>query len=85
MTTAEQIARAWHSVYLEWGARKNKARTDGRMWEVYVTNPALPIDESNPKVVASYIYAEQAAAQAGRLEDRARGEAVLQLFKDKRS
>lgn len=75
------IVDAWYSVTDEWFARRNKAH-DSQQWEIVHTwHIDNLISENTMKVVGRRGHQEAAAAEARRLEDRARGEAVLALIK----
>ena len=71
------IARAWWSVKDEWIVRRNKMH-DRKQWEVVHTwHVDNVISESTMKVVSRHYTDEQATMKADRLEDAARGAAVL--------
>lgn len=72
--TARQIARAWHGVKTEYGVRHNKARRDGKLWEVFAA------DGGDPVVVQSFFVEGLAHKTARRFEDDARAKAILRLF-----
>jgi hypothetical protein len=73
------IARAWWSVKDEWIVQRNKMR-DRKQWEVVHNWGGYLISESTMKVVSRHETDEQAAKKAERLEDAARGAAVLKAF-----
>ena len=75
------IIDAWYSVTDEWFARRNKSY-DTRQWEVVHTwHVDNVISEDTMKVVGRRKHQQAAGAEAQRLEDNARGEAVLALIK----
>lgn len=75
MTPAE-VAAAWHSVTDEWIVRRNKMH-DERQWEVVHDWGGDIISDDTQKVVARYHTEREATENADRLEDEARGTAVL--------
>lgn len=78
--TPRAIANAWHSSTGEYGVRKNKARRDGRIYEVYRLERDVPLSDKTLKVIAAFSYQERAVARAQCLDDEERGRAVLELF-----
>lgn len=74
--TPLEIARAWWSVKDEWVVRRNKIY-DSRQWEVVHDWGGLLVSEATQKVVSRHETQEQAERKAERLEDAARGAAVL--------
>jgi len=79
MPTARQIARAFNSIPHEYFLRRNKARKDGKQWEVCAQKIDGPVA---PKVLSAFPDADEAEYYRERVEDDARGKAVLRLFKD---
>lgn len=71
--TPTRVAAAWHSVQDEWFVRLYKGKS--RPWQVCIQ--LAKDDFVNPKVVASFNDEESAKAKAFRLENMARGRAVL--------
>lgn len=71
-----EVARAWWSVKDEWIVRLNKMR-DRRPWEVVHDTGRGLISDETFKVVSRHETSEQAERKAERLEDAARGAAVL--------
>lgn len=78
--TPRQIAKAFYRIPHEYGVRQNKARDDGKQWEVYAVRPLDPIGEGNPKVLAAFASVDDADWHRKNTEDDARGKAVLKLF-----
>ena len=76
--TPLEIARAWWSVKDEWIVRRNKAH-DRKQWEVVHDWGGQLVSEATQKVVGRYDTDEGAQKLAQRLEDVARGAAVLAL------
>jgi len=74
--TPLEIARAWHSVTDEWIVRRNKMR-DRNQWEVVHDWGGDVISEDTMRVVARHGTERAAERKAERLEDSARGAAVL--------
>lgn len=70
------IARAWWSVKDEWIVRRNKMH-DRKQWEVVHDWGGKLVSETTMKVVSRHETQEQADHKAERLEDAARGAAVL--------
>lgn len=77
--TPRDIARAWYSVTDRWIVRQNKMH-DERQWEVVHDWGGDLISDSTMKVVRRFHEERQAEALARRLEDEARGAAVLRAF-----
>lgn len=80
LPTPRQIAKAWWGMDIEYVSRRNKARTDGKQWEVAAIHPG-PISEDTVKVIASFKEREDAEYSRERFEDNARANAVLALFR----
>jgi len=74
--TPLQVRRAWHSVKDEWIVRRNKMH-DRRQWEVVHDWGRSLVSEATMKVVSRHETNEAAIRKAERLEDAARGAAVL--------
>lgn len=74
--TPLEIARAWYSVKDEWIVRRNKAHSR-KQWEVVHDKGSILISEDTMKVISRHETEEQATRKAERLEDAARGAAVL--------
>ena len=74
--TPFEIARAWYSVKDEWIVRRNKMY-DRKQWEVVHDWGGPVISEETMKVISRHETQEQADRKAERLEDSARGAAVL--------
>lgn len=72
----KEIAKAWHSVKDQWVVRRNKMH-DSRQWEVVHDWGLDIVDEATMKVVGRHDSSIMADRQAKRLEDEARGAAVL--------
>lgn len=85
LPTARQIARAFWGIPHEYGVRRNKMRDDAKQWEVYAVKPLDPITDGNPKVLAAFAVEDAADHYRRRVEDDARGKAVLRLFTVKRN
>lgn len=77
--TPKQVAKAWHSVTDEWIVRRNKMH-DTKQWEVVHNWGGDVIDDATMKVVGRFQTQEEAQRFARRLEDEARGQAVLDAF-----
>lgn len=77
--TPKQVAKAWHSVTAEWIYRRNKMH-DTKQWEVVHNWGGDCIDDATMKVVGRFQTQEEAERFARRLEDEARGQAVLDAF-----
>lgn len=74
--TPLEIARAWHGVTDEWWVRLNKAH-DRRQWEVVHHWGGSVISEDTMKLISRHETQDGANRKAERLEDAARGAAVL--------
>jgi hypothetical protein len=74
--TPLEIARAWWSVKDEWIVRRNKMH-DHKQWEVVHAWGGKLISEETQKIVGRHETEEAAERKAERLEDSARGAAVL--------
>jgi hypothetical protein len=74
--TPLEIARAWWSVKDEWIVRRNKMH-DRKQWEVVHNWGHNLISDRTMKVISRHETQEQAEKKAERLEDSARGAAVL--------
>lgn len=74
--TPKEVATAWHSVADRWITRRNKMH-DSRQWEVVHDWGVDVISESTMKVVGRFETLAAAKAKADKLEDEARGTAVL--------
>ena len=74
--TPQEVARAWHSVKDEWIVRRNKMH-DSRQWEVVHDWGGELVSDETMKVISRHETMEQAKLKAKRLEDGARGAAVL--------
>lgn len=74
--TPVEIAKAWYSVKDEWIVRLNKMH-DRKQWEVVHDTGRGLISDETFKVVSRHETQEQAEKKAQRLEDSARGAAVL--------
>lgn len=79
MATAVEVARAWNGVKDRWFARRDKMH-DTRQWEVVHDWGGDLISDDTMKVVSRHHTEDQAEAKASRLEDIARGEAVLRTL-----
>lgn len=77
--TPYEIARAWHSIKDEWIVRRNKMH-DRKQWEVVHDWGGDLISDATMKVVSRHETNEQAIKKADRLEDAARGAAVLRAY-----
>lgn len=77
--TPLEIARAWYSVKDEWVVRRNKMH-DTRQWEVVHDWGHGLVAEETMKVLSRHQTEEAAIRKAERLEDAARGAAVLALL-----
>ncbi|MEY9228628.1 hypothetical protein ABIF68_007840 [Bradyrhizobium japonicum] len=76
MMTPLEVARAWHSVKDEWWVRRNGAY-DRRQWEVVHHWGGNLISDDTMKVISRHETKDGADRKAERLEDSARGAAVL--------
>lgn len=74
--TPKEIAKAWHSVKDQWIVRRNKMH-DSRQWEVVHDWGRDLVSDETMKVVGRHDSSILADRQAKRLEDEARGAAVL--------
>lgn len=72
----QEVAKAWHSVEDRWFVRRNKMH-DSRQWEVVHDWGRDIISDDTMKVVGRHDNSITADLQAKRLEDDARGAAVL--------
>ena len=70
------IARAWWSVKDRWVVRRNKMH-DKKQWEVVHDWGGDLISDETMKVVSRHETEEQAERKAERMEDAARGAAVI--------
>lgn len=80
--TPFEVARAWHGIKGEWIVRRNKMRPL-RQWEVVHDWGGDVVSDETMKVVGCYTTQSGAEKYAERLEDTARGSAVLALIKGK--
>lgn len=78
--TPKQVAKAWHSVADEWIDRRNKMH-DTKQWEVVHNWGGDLISDDTMKVVGRFHTQEEAQKMARKLEDEARGAAVLDAFR----
>jgi hypothetical protein len=74
--TPLEVARAWWSVKDEWIVRRDKMH-DRKQWEVVHDTGRGLISDETFKVVSRHETSEQAERKAQRLEDAARGAAVV--------
>jgi hypothetical protein len=75
-----EVARAWWSVKDEWIVRKNKSHAI-RQWEVVHDWGCDSVSDSTMKVISRHHNENAAFLKAERLEDAARGAAVLKAIK----
>jgi sulfite reductase beta subunit-like hemoprotein len=76
---AAEVAEAWRGVTDQWIVRRNKAH-ERAQWEVVHDWGGEVIDEATQAVVARYSSQIEAHEHAERLENAARGAAVLAIF-----
>ena len=74
--TPFEVAQAWHSVQDRWFVRRNKVH-DSRQWEVVHDWGRDIVSDKTMKVLSRWSDMETAKIEAVRLEDTARGQAVL--------
>ena len=74
--TPKEVADAWHSVEDRWIARRNKMH-DIRQWEVVHDWGKNIVSDDTMKVVGRFETLAGAQARAEKLENEARGAAVL--------
>jgi hypothetical protein len=77
--TPLEIARAWYSVKDQWIVRRNKIY-DIRQWEVVHDWGYTIVSDETMKVISRHTTQEGAERKAERLEDAARGAAVIEAF-----
>lgn len=75
-----QIARAWHGVTDRWIVRRDKMH-DTKQWEVVHDWGRDLISDDTMKVVGRFHTGDEADKLQQKLENAARGAAVLKLFK----
>ncbi len=80
MPTPQQIAAAWHGVTDRWIVRQHWKYKDGRQWEVVHDWGVDVIDDATMELIDRFGSSEEAQVLADKLEDEARGRAVLALF-----
>lgn len=77
--TPLEVARAWYSVTDRWIVRRNKMH-DRKQWEVVHDWGGDLISDDTMKIVGRHETEDAADRKAKRLEDAARGAAVLSTF-----
>jgi len=77
--TPREVAEAWYSVTDRWIVRRNKMH-DERQWEVVHDWGGDIMSDETIRLIRRFGEQRQAEALARRLEDEARGNAVLRAL-----